>query len=303
MKLKKAISLILAISCLMSMTVFSAHATDEYSQTGIDKTLYNQFTVDFSTTTYNSKNPDDTAQHKANVNSAIAFVKSLGLAEQGYKYIEDSCLDQLQDFLDEDNFVLESYTVLTPKVAAVAPTYYGTYNGFTFYSAYYSTYKSQVIEDTSKIGKNNVSGFLTGVFKFFVDFAGSTLLSISYDNVRQENGGNFTVSENDEVMHRYSLNCNCRGIYLQSGSNGYTRYYSSDDGTVKSEIFYMRPGEDTIVFRSREYYVVSPNFNDKTYQMQQAYNWIMSSGTEYPERHNLPSYVGKIYLGQFVDCF
>ena len=38
--------------------------------------------------------------------------------------------------------------------------------------------------------------------------------------------------------------------------------------------------------------VAMPNYYNKTYQMQQAYNWIMDGGMEYPERHYMGSAVG-----------
>ena len=77
---------------------------------------------------------DAREQNFRNYELAKEYVLSLGLPEKGLKHIEDSCLSEL-DALMQDNFVLTSYTVLTPKTRA-SYSFYGTYNNVDFYSSY-----------------------------------------------------------------------------------------------------------------------------------------------------------------------
>lgn len=307
MRFKKITSLALTVACLMSTAVFPVHAAGETSDTAecIDESLYHQFTIDFTATPYTIQSSEENtafSKNKANVNSAINFVQSLDLADQGYEYIEESCLTQLHDFAELENFSLDSYTVLVPKMSSTTPAYYGTYDGFTFYSADYSKYTATVHGKRTKIFNDNtdVKRFISEVADIAFLFVDNTAASLAYSTVAvllDASSKNFEVTTQDTVTGSIKLDlAYCRGIYTKSGPNGsFVRYYSSERATIHPVMIYYPvahglPTSVTVTLNTKS--VTMPNYYNETYQMQQAYNWIMNSGVEYPERHYMGSEVG-----------
>lgn len=228
------------------------------------------------------------------------------MTEQGYGYIEESCLTQLQDFKNLENFSLDSYTVLVPLEIDATLAYYGTYNGFTFYSADYAKYTATVHGNRTKVfnDTSDVQKFISEVTDIAFLFVENTAASLAYSTVAilvDASSKNFEVTTQDTVEGVIKFDwAYCRGIYTKSGPNGsYARFYSSERAIIHpTEIYFpMAHGLPTsVTIESPARSIAMPNYYNKTYQMQQAYNWIMNGGIEYPERQYMGSYVGTFCL-------
>lgn len=84
-----------------------------------------------------------------------------------------------------------------------------------------------------------------------------------------------------------ALVCLCRGNF----------YWPPHTTILFCSIFLDKIVLDTLKSRyHRSAPLGMPNYYNKTYQMQQAYNWIMNGGIEYPERQYMGSYVGTFCL-------
>lgn len=125
---KKFISslLLFALTLSLSMPAFAANNTTADSSISPETLAqYNCYTVDLSaeSASFSSESPN------YSIDKAISFVKSLNLEEKGFGYVEEACLQELEDY-KENNVTLEKYTVLTPKAGLMV---FGTLNGATYY--------------------------------------------------------------------------------------------------------------------------------------------------------------------------
>ena len=124
---KKFISsfLFLVLTLSLSIPAFAANNTTSDSTIDSDTLAhYNCYTIDLNTETASSANSPS-----SDIDKAISFVKSLDLEEKGFGYVEDACIQELEDY-KENNVTLEKYTVLTPKSDLMI---FGTLNGVTYY--------------------------------------------------------------------------------------------------------------------------------------------------------------------------
>ena len=124
--MKKVLCILLSVTIVFSMST-SAFA-DEIEDNSFWIEDYISYTIDFS-----SINTDMRSVNDNTVDEALSYVKSLNLSDIGYSYIEEACLNELQGY-KEDDVILESYTVLVPKVRT--KHLYGTYLGSNYYYEY-----------------------------------------------------------------------------------------------------------------------------------------------------------------------
>lgn len=307
---KRIFSLVLALVMCVGLAVPAFAEMDQASIEAVqsEKPLYDRHTIAFNTaeTAYCMEDESDTSTiAQTNIEAAKEYVLSLDLGEQGYDYVEESCLAQLEDFSTTDGFILESYTVLTPKNAAATPQYYGTYKGFTFYSADFSETTANGVDKTYEIGsgnKDNIAKFMKGTLDWIITFANWDVASFNYMLLCQIlNTPDYVVSTKDLIQEGFKIDpLIARGIYTKSGPNdGYVRYYSSERGTCYPNLVY-RPsasGKFTQAYNFAGKTVKTPNYDDKTYQMQQAYDWIFYAGHEKPHRSTLANQEAKYRWG------
>ena len=123
----KQIILAIAISIFGSQSVFAADSNciaEEYMDSTISEnvnTQYHEYTISFpdrsALSAQEQRDFDSLNEERVNeerVNEAILYVESLNLSEKGLGYIETSCLHELNTFLENEDLLLVSYTVLTP---------------------------------------------------------------------------------------------------------------------------------------------------------------------------------------------
>lgn len=136
--------------------------------------LYEKYTIDFeNATSLSDGGVMLTSQNEKEnrIAEAKEYVLSLNLGDLGYQYIEDACLNELENWQAEDS-VLNSYTVLVPKSRATL-YYLGTCADKDFYCAYISenvrTYQAKITLDTDDIGLEEkwANGLLDFALNFF----------------------------------------------------------------------------------------------------------------------------------------
>lgn len=295
--LKRIIALSVCCILFANMVCGSAGAVaPEYGLENekISEDEYFRYTVDFSEENKeNSNMVCSTDSNEMKIARAIEFVESLELDERGFEYIEQSCLAQLNDFANQKDISLESYTVLVPKTTNTTPQYFGTYKGFTFYSAYYSEYVATVHGPTSyPDNKQTMIDFVAGVLDYILLLADQQIsVSFTLLSTVMNDPKNYEVTTSAHFKSIFSIEANCRGIYTKTGANNsYVMYYSSEDGYMFPQVIFFpnAKGErPSVTLDLPKEYVAMPNFSDKEYQMKQAYDWIFYAGTPYPERHHL----------------
>lgn len=297
---KRIMSLVLALVMCMGLAApaFAVVEQNAVDASQLEEPLYERHTIEFdaSAALYSLDGESDT---QANIEAAKEYVRSLNLSEQGFDYIEESCLSQLEGFSEIEDFSLESYTVLTPKNVAATPQYYDTYKGFRFYTADYSEYvsmcKTKPKYAIGKMDKQTLYDFFNEVVNWGFTLFGNQVTCLAYTTLCDALGAlstDYIIFDGDMIEEIYKIDPTiARGIYTKSGpNNSFVRYYSSERGTCYAQIVYYScmpgtPGATTIDFDPVD--VTMPNYDNKTYQMEQAYNWIMYAGTEYPYRKNV----------------
>lgn len=228
------------------------------------------------------------------------FVLSLGLADANLDFIEDSCLQELDEIANVTDYLLTSYTVRVPKGAlsseaslnSTAPldslTYYGTYANRDFYYYYFSesTGSTEYKKTTSqcKLWAQN----LLDLVLCFAD-AGIT---VPYTYVKQAMGNPIGYTPNDKAYSSFYFNVNItsRGIYteyrtLPSMTVTYQQVTSGQIGHLYPFVIYHPVQSPTYlgsynIELGYQGAVYTPNFKDKDKQLKEAYNAFIG-GVEY----------------------
>lgn len=200
----------------------------EFSEDALPENDVNSLTADSES--YEEEQKELAKAHNIGaVQQAREFVQSLNLADSGYGYIEDSCLEELDGYMAMEDAKLTSYTVYTPKTAptmrsspsASDMTYFGSYNSRDFYFFYPSSAGVQ-----SNIQKQSTQSQLQNWVKNVI---GCTL---QFDDVTQNVAWsvfqllmgaptNYTVHNSAFTESYCNLTTYTRGIYTLGGNNTY----------------------------------------------------------------------------------
>ena len=294
--MKKVISLILCLSLILSFTL-PAMADESFISEleEIGEENYYKYTISFEyDTRAESQSNISELTNVEKINQAIEYVESLNLEEQGYGYIEDSCLMQLEE-LKEENCNLAAYTVCVPQNSADEPEYLGTRSGITFYYGKYAEI-SEVREDPNqKITETDVlQSWVQGIFDFvlcIVDVPVSiaaTILALTIGGIPIDE---YEVVQGDMIQWYFRINGDCYGVYVKSGGE-YQMLVSCEDGYyIPYVAFHHRYGISDKTFESVE--VSTPSFGDTDTLLTVA--WAIYSDTAGVVHYERLRYLTAIY--------
>lgn len=219
--MKKLLAVSLCICMLLALTVPASALNKTTCDYEDELNLYDHHT--YEPQNYSTQS---NARGQNSIDGAIAFVKALNLEDQGYGYISEQCLDELEMFRD-NHFELESYTVLTPKATA-AEQVFGTYNGRTFYYTLTSMTRFAKENDTGTVDElgSKISRFIQGAINLIVAIPGvvpSTatggVLSVSYAAFCNAVGiQKYNMLKGAFFRYRVSYDVSCRSIYAYATS-------------------------------------------------------------------------------------
>jgi hypothetical protein len=275
-KIKKLLSALCAVCMIMTMTTsaFAAVSTSDNGNPG----EYDEFTISFPSPAKSENKPSVMSVENINdenITTAQAYVQSLNLKNLGYQYIEDSCINQLETFKEDDDTVLTSYTVLVPKTRAATPTQYGTYKGKTFYSAEYSSYTKEFNKKSfsTKAKLQQWANATVNLTMCFVD-ARITVPFTIFSSLMGVN--QYTIKDNAYIEYYFNLSARCRGIYVKNTLGEFQMVTSGEYGTAKP--FTIFHPVDTSVggayvtnFNAKS--VATRDFYNATIMMSDAYDW------------------------------
>lgn len=275
--MRKLSSVFLFAVMIISMLLIPASATStSYSEEELD-VLYDFHTItvplDINQAHINSSDELSyatlEAHNQQNYELIREYVRSLGLDKIGLGYIETACLNEL-DALSKENFIIESYTVLTPKTRA-SYSLYGTYNGVDFYSSYYST-RSGYSEKLTTSAKDTLVSWMSGAATLWVEIE-YEFLSIPFALFEQLAGiDNIVYYPGSAVQYYCRINATSFGVFTKAGSN-YTLRYSTEKGTASPYIVYHNedPYNPVATATLPVQNVSAPSYNDKNLHLMSAY--------------------------------
>ena len=261
MKNFRWVPILLCVSVLCSLPSYAVNG----SNSTIDN-FYTRYTINFDSDNKVTNNTTIKTKSMAadRIQQAHDYVLSLNLDDAGYYYIEDSCLKQLEQ-MQEDGVFLTSYSVLVPNSTTGVLNYYGTYNGRTYYSQYYSSYSKEIslTSDTKEeIGEPWVSWMENGaemLLSIGLSAGGEVTLPVAYDLFSAITGIDSPYEVHDEAYFEgvTTLEGSCRGIYTYDDKMRF--------GTDKDKLILMMSDETGNVRCYLEFHPVDTSYPQASY--------------------------------------
>lgn len=274
MKLKKFICMCLSVLFVSSVCipVLGNDEIDLY-------TNYNWSTINFDDSEeINGRSVQD------NIDKAIEYVQSLNLSENGYSYIEEACLEELETYKEND-VLLTSYTVLTPKTRATEQ-YFGSVGNNDFYVTYTSVGDFMIRHDGDIKSKSSepvwrmwVNGAID-VLMCFLEKEVAIPITLINSVLGLESQNDFDYGSYNRYTVKF-FKVKTRSILGTSGSSGVKKVaYSDQEGEADYFIEFCPVGHfkqaSYQIFEDYENPVETPNPRDK--------NSILTSANAYYNR-------------------
>lgn len=230
---KTIISMILTLSMCLSLTV-PAFAIEKTFGSEIDN--YEKYTISFiGVCSVESYSTNSQSNSESNYDAARDYVQSLKLEQQGFGYIEESCLEQLDEYEAMENCTLNEYTVLVPKTRASTPTYYGERYGVTYYSTL--TSQANITLEKGQTASQRLGQWSMNLVTLALTFSGVSELSIPWSFISLSLPSKYTVHTEDFMDSYINLNPINRAIYVKEGTT-YKNVYNVEHGLVRPYFIY-----------------------------------------------------------------
>lgn len=237
--MKKIVSfLLIAILtiAICSTTVLASGVSNNVEQE-IDLNAYEQYKIEFDRENRMNRSAS------SSIEDAIQYVNSLELEENGFSYIKEACLAELEQY-KIDGIELEDYTILVPKTRA--KSYFGTYSGKEFY--YENTSVANMRRETDGVAKSSSNAskwndWILGVTDLAMNFA-DYKWSIPYTMIRSITGvsGTSAVYNGSRNQHvEQFTNTITRSIYRKNGSN-YSLCYQDQSSSLRVNLYFCPVG-------------------------------------------------------------
>ncbi len=223
---------------------------------------------------------------KTTVDAAVDYVKSLQLTNKGYAYIEEACLDELEQYRQQGATVY-SYTVLVPK-AAKSDVYYGTYNNIPFYVDYSSIANVKIEKDGPYPSSTALAHWVQGLFSVGMAFAHFTY-GIPYALVSAAlgNPSNVTYSYGSHNSYVFQAAPRTRLFYTYRGSST-TRTVVFQDQRGEVDIRgYFEPVSTDVdndyvqIFSKNDQTLWTSHYYDTSFILLRAYTMYTHNSCEY----------------------
>ena len=180
------------------------------------------------------------------VDEALSYVKSLNLSDIGYSYIEEACLNELQGY-KEDDVILESYTVLVPKVRT--KHLYGTYLGSNYYYEYTSMANMRRETKGVEKGKANESkwnSWILGAMDLVIAFR-SIKWGVPYSIIRTVTGissiSDVHYGSYNQYVEQFT-NTVTRTIFKEKNSASLDACYQDQTSSLRVKLYFCPVGID-----------------------------------------------------------
>lgn len=230
----------------------------EYSdeiQAYIDE-VSDPYTIDFSESSFPNR-PLDAARNSQEYELALKdlnkehnrkaaeeatdFIMSLNLKELSLESLEETCIEELQNYAEMEDAQLVSYTVNIPKsnlqsaVAASVPegyNFFGTFGGRDFYYYYPSTasVKTTNFKQTTTSTLQNWVNLSVNLVMAFADITVTTPFTAF--QIMMGAPSNYTVKTGAYTENYFNVNVHTRGIYTLYGNGSYQMLTSQQIGLV-----------------------------------------------------------------------
>lgn len=332
--MKKFLSVILSAAILFSVISSSAYAASSASlQSSVFNTCkldcnelssseneididnyYDKLTISFSSDirvleeSPNGGSASRNLLNENNIGAAKEYVTSLNLEGIGLKYIEDACLNQLDNLENSaDGSVLTSYSVLIPKDrASINPTYYKTIGNIDYYYAFYSSYTQEL--KRTRLG-DRMKSWADGVVDIIMEFAqeyGNVVVPIQFTmflNLINAPIG-YEIMNESYTENYFTIEAECRGIFTKDPNHAgahypWMLYYSAEKGYARASSIWhpldLSLPEDLVSWTSPTTDAVNTNhFYDMDWNVQTASYCFM---TGVPIYARLADSVANVYWG------
>lgn len=275
--MRKLVNILLAGVLILTMSSITVLASDTPTSKEQDVGLsaYEQYKIEFN------QEPNKTRAESSNIDNAIQYVKSLNLSENGFSYIEDACLAELEQYRI-DGIELEDYTVLVPKTRA--KSYFGTYSGNEFY--YDTTSVANMRRETNGVAKSKSNAskwnnWILGVTDLAMNFA-SYKWSIPYTMIRNITGvsGTSAVYNGSRNQHvEQFTNTKTCSIYKKQGSS-YKLCYQDQSSSLRVNLYFCPVGTAF----SSDYISIGTTYNGKVQANNASKNTILQQANTYANR-------------------
>lgn len=245
--MKKMISVICALSLICIFTMNFAFAADEEGRitTEQDSALeeMNSYKEVPVLTAENNVNAPiekyrSEEESQANVQIAKNGVLALNLDDIGLSYIEDACLAELEEISQDEDCVLNEYTVLVPKgEAKAAPSLYATYQGRDYYTTVTSKSNITLQKNKSFGSSSNLKKWSKNAISLALCFSKVTKANIAWSLVSAVLPSKYTVHTSDWTDAYITLNPTNRAIFVKN-STGYVNVVNREYGPVRPYLVY-----------------------------------------------------------------
>lgn len=317
---KRVISLLLALVMCLSLctNVFAMEKPVNEIDLSSDDIPCDKYTITFDLP--QAKLPadfskDDLISYEKNIvlphnqcsaQKAIEYVESLHLPDYNLAFIEESCLAELETISIASDYVLTSYTVLVPVGALSTPavassnshgtmpladlTYYGTYANRDFY---YYTFS----ESTTSTEYKRTSNRMVAYFNQLIDLVLCFLdvdITVPVTLIRNGLPSGYTPNSSAYCEYYFNVNTRTRGIYtkyyvISSGTYRYDMVTSQQYGHLYPFIVYHpvdspRYNGSYDIELGWQGVAHTPNYSNKTWQLQHAYNVFQGSTSNVHQR-------------------
>lgn len=218
-----------------------------------DLEMYTQYKIDLnhqniSQNRETTEDPSSKARAMTtgkNLSDAVCFVESLKLDENGYGYIREACIKELEEY-QEKGIELTSYTVLVPK-SNRSETIYGTYNGRTFYYALTSISDFNIEKNGDSPAQETLDDWIRGALDLVIGFALQEF-SLPYSMVMSalNISGNVSLSYGTHNRYLFQMfDVKTRTIYTYSGDTKRT-VLTDQIGKAHISIYLVPVGGDVV---------------------------------------------------------
>lgn len=304
--MKKTISRFIATA--IAITIFSSNIVfasniDKDELIGIDTDYYLSTNRDLENTKYKITFPDFSEvaeidefsledQNTKNVTAAILYVESLNLSECGWGYIESACLEELNSYLNNEDILLKSYTVLVPLGTATRASvpsnfaYFGQVDETStssrkYYSATVSNTEIDVVKSKVEARGDKLQRWIDGLVNVSMAWANKKV-SISYSLVSmiQNMPSRYEVKNTDRMESIFRVNLDNRGIFTENtngawGKGDYAMVYTDDEGLAIPYTVTTLSGITPPFTRETDFDaidVAAAHYNNKQYILSRASN-------------------------------
>lgn len=292
---KRIISVLLVLALVLSIPVYAA----EVGSTDSNVAEYEEFTIEFDIEPIAYSTRSITGQENLqnrdseNTEKAKNFVKSLNLPKQGYGYIEEACLQNLEE-LEEQDGVLTSYSVLLPRAATATPSYVGSQGGISFYYGKYSNY-TKTLETKKYTNRDKMQLWINGAANMVLSILDKEI-SVPFtifSSVIDATG--YTVHSGAWTDYYLIVNADCYGYYTYANSS-YKLCYSCETGRARPYFVFHtndinNPGGNCTV--QPEFSVSTANFGNHSVLIYNAYALAIESNVAY-DRLTTAAYIATI---------